>query len=120
MFVRDVAALVADSLVTDAARNRVFEIGGPETMTMRDVIRRTLRAAHIQRLLLPAPEQLVKLAAALLQFLPGRPLTPAAVDFINQPAETDTRPLLERMPRRLTTLEEGLATYVLPRVLPPT
>jgi len=120
VFVRDVAALVADSLVTDAARNRVFEIGGPETMTMRDVIRRTLRAAHIQRLLLPAPEQLVKLAAALLQFLPGRPLTPAAVDFINQPAETDTRPLLERMPRRLTTLEEGLATYVLPRVLPPT
>lgn len=115
VFVRDVAELAADSLVDEAARNRVFEIGGPETMTMRDVIRRTLRVARIRRPLLPAPAALVKLAAVVLQFLPGRPLTPEAVDFINQPAETDTRPLLERMPRRLTPLEEGLATYVIPR-----
>ena len=115
VFVDDVARLVADSLVDDAARNQVFEIGGPETMRMREVIARTLRVAGLRRPLIPAPPPLVKLAATVMQFLPGRPLTPEAVDFINQPAETDTRPLLERMPRRLTTLEEGLRTYLLPR-----
>ncbi len=115
VFVRDVAELVADSLVADAAHNRVFEIGGPETMSMREVIRRALRVAKLRRPLLPAPAPLVKLAASLLQFVPGRPLTPGGVDFVNQPAETDTRPLLDRMPRRLTPLEEGLETYLLPR-----
>jgi hypothetical protein len=71
--------------------------------------------AGLRRALVPAPPPLVKLAATVMQFLPGRPLTPEAVDFINQPAETDTRPLLERMPRQLTTLEEGLKRYLLPR-----
>lgn len=112
VFVRDVAELVADSLVDDAARNQVLEIGGPETMTMREVIRRALRAAHIHRPLLPAPVPLVKVAAWFLQFLPGRLLTPDAIDFVNQPAEADTRPLLAQMPRSLTRLEDGLATYL--------
>jgi hypothetical protein len=71
--------------------------------------------AGLRRALVPAPPPLVKLAATVMQFLPGRPLTPEAVDFINQPAETDTGPLLDRMPRRLTTLEEGLRSYLVPR-----
>ncbi len=115
VFVGDVAALVADSLVDPAARDAIFEIGGPETMTMRDIVRRTLRVAGLRRPLLPVPPQLVKVAAFFLQYLPGRLLTPEAVDFVNQPAVVDTAPLLARMPRRLTPLEEGLATYLLPR-----
>ncbi|HEY6608667.1 MAG TPA: hypothetical protein VI277_05670, partial [Candidatus Limnocylindria bacterium] len=43
---------------------------------------------------------------------PEPPLTPAAIDFINQPATVDLGPLLERMPRRLTPLVEGLASYL--------
>ena len=49
-----------------------------------------------------------------LSLLPEPPLTPAAVDFINQPATVDLGPLLERLPRRLTPLDEGLATYLGP------
>ena len=36
------------------------------------------------------------------------------IDFINQPAEVDTAPLLARTPRRLTPLAKGLATYLGP------
>lgn len=112
VFVNDVARLAADVLVDDAARNQLFEIGGPEVMPMRDVVRRALRVARIRRPLLPAPAPLVRLAAALLQVLPGRLLTPDAIDFVNQPAVADNRRLLERMPRRLTSLEDGLRTYL--------
>jgi hypothetical protein len=48
--------------------------------------------------------------------LPTPILTPDAVDFINQPATVDLTPLLERMPRRLTPLEEGLRTYLAPQL----
>ena len=112
VFVGDVARLVTDSLRAEAARDQVFEIGGPEILTMRQIVRVALRAAHLRRFLLPAPAIMLKLAAWPLQFLPRPPLTPNAVDFINQPATVDTVTLLAVMPRRLTPLAEGLATYL--------
>ena len=114
VFIDDAARLVADSIVSDEASDQVFELGGPDALTMREIIRRALGIAGIRRPILPGPTPLLKLAAWPLQLLPEPPLTPAAVDFINQPAVVDLGPLLERMPRRLTPLDEGLATYLAP------
>jgi NADH dehydrogenase len=111
VYVQDVAALAADALVAEAARNETIEIGGPEVMSMREVIRRALRVARVRRPLLPAPAPLVKGVAAVLARLPGRLLTPDAIDFVNEPAVADNRTLFERMPRQLTSLEDGLRTY---------
>jgi len=115
VFVGDVAALAADSLEQDAAAEQVFEIGGPETLTMREVIHRAMDVADTHKLLLPAPAALVKVAAWPMQFLPDPPLSPGAVDFVNQPATVDVGPLLERMPRTLTRFEDGLSRYLGPR-----
>ena len=114
VFVDDVARLAADSLRDDAARDRIFEIGGPDTFTMREIVRVALRVSRLHRFLLPAPAIMLKLAAWPLQFLPRPPLTPNAVDFVNQPATVDIAPLLAAMPRRLTPLAEGLGTYLGP------
>ena len=114
VFIDDAAALAADSLVADAAVDQVFELGGPETLKMRDIIRTALRVAGLRRPVVPGPTPLIKLAAIPLSWLPSPILTPDAVDFINQPATVDLAPLLARMPRRLTPLEEGLATYLAP------
>jgi uncharacterized protein YbjT (DUF2867 family)/ligand-binding SRPBCC domain-containing protein len=114
VFVDDAARLAADSLIDDAATNEVFELGGPETLQMREVIGRALKVAGLRRPILPGPTPLLRLAAWPLSFLPTPPLTPDAVDFVNQPAVVDTGPLLARMPRRLTPLDEGLATYLGP------
>ena len=46
--------------------------------------------------------------------LPEPPLTPDAIDFISQPATVDLGPLLDRMPRALTPLDVGLASYLAP------
>jgi NADH dehydrogenase len=112
LFVDDVARLAADCLTDPAAAGQLFEVGGPETMRLRDIIARALRVAGIRRPIVPGPAPLIRLAATPLTLLPSPPLTPDAVDFINQPATVDPGPLLERMPRRLTPLDEGLATYL--------
>jgi uncharacterized protein YbjT (DUF2867 family)/ligand-binding SRPBCC domain-containing protein len=114
VFIDDAARLAADSIADDAAACQVFELGGPEVLTMRGIIARALRAARVRRPILPGPTPLLKLAAWPLQFLPEPPLTPDAVDFVNTPAVVDLGPLLARMPRRLTTLNEALATYLPP------
>ncbi len=112
VFIDDVARLAADSLVEHAAENQVFELGGPDELSMREVVSRALSATGLRRPIIPGPAALIKLAAWPLRLLPEPPLTPDAVDFINQPATVDTEPLLARMPRRLTSIEEGLATYL--------
>jgi NADH dehydrogenase len=112
VFIDDVATLAADSLTDDAAIDQVFELGGPETMPMKEVVRRAISTAGVSRPIMPGPAPLLKLMAIPLSWLPNPILTPSAVDFINQPATVDVRPLIERMPRRLTPLDEGLATYL--------
>ena len=114
VFIDDVARLAADCLTDEAAIGRVFELGGPQTLRLRDVIGQALRTAGLRRPIIPGPSRLIRLAAAPLTLLPSPPLTPDAVDFINQPAIVDVSPLLERMPRRLTPLHEGMATYLAP------
>jgi NADH dehydrogenase len=114
VFIDDVARLAADSLTDPAARDQTFEVGGPETLRMRDVIARALQIAGIRRPIIPAPAPLIRLGARPLTLLPSPPLTPDAVDFVNQPATVDLGHLLGRMPRRLTPLSEGLATYLGP------
>jgi NADH dehydrogenase len=114
VFIDDVGRLVADALATEAAGNQVCELGGPEALSMRQIIGTALRVARLRRPIVPGPTPLIKLAAVPLSWLPSPILTPDAVDFINQPAVVDIGPLLERRPRRLTPLAEGLSTYLGP------
>lgn len=115
VFVRDVGELVADALVTPAAENQTLEVGGPETLTMDEIVREALRVSGRRRAILHAPAALMRLAARPLTLLPAPPLTPDAVDFITASAEVDTRGLAACLPRPLTPLSDALATYLAPK-----
>ena len=83
-------------------------------------IARALRSADLRRPIFPGPAALIKLGLQPMRLVPEPLLTPDAIDFINQPATVDLAPLLARMPRRLTTFDEGLATYLPPDAGPAT
>lgn len=112
VFVDDVARAVAESLDNPAAANQLFELGGPEVMSMSDVVRTALQVAGKKRLVLSAPKVVMKLVATVLQFAPGRPLTPDAVDFITSDALADPTEIQQKLGIKLTPLREGLATYL--------
>ncbi len=114
VFVDDIGALVGDALTASAADNATLEVGGPETLTMDAVIREALRVLHRRRPILHAPVVLMKLVTWPLTILPSPPMTPAAIDFVVQSAPVDTGPLTAALPRRLTPLAEGLASYLAP------
>ncbi len=112
VFVEDVAAHV-EAAVAKGPANRTFEIGGPEVLTMDEVIRTALRVAGKRRFLLHQPKPVMKALAAVLQFAPGPlRLTPDAVEFITQDAVADIGPLQEAFGLRLTPLEEALRSYL--------
>ena len=89
-----------------------FEIGGPEVMSMDDVVRTMMEVRGRTKPVLHVPAALPKVAGLFLQYLPKRPLSADAVSFLTGDALADTRSLLEAFHLRLTPLREGLATYL--------
>ncbi len=112
VFVDDVARAVAEALDNPAVNNQTLEIGGPEVLTMAEVVRTALAAAGKRRLLLPVPKSAMKLAAFVLQFAPGRTLTPDAVEFITGDALADPTKVEQALGVKMTPLREALATYL--------
>ncbi|MBN9581972.1 MAG: complex I NDUFA9 subunit family protein [Afipia sp.] len=83
VFVGDVANAVADAVDGKARPGAVYELGGPEVMTMREVVEAILRITGRNSLLMPLPFGLARLNAAFLQFAPGDfKLTPDQVDLL--------------------------------------
>jgi uncharacterized protein YbjT (DUF2867 family) len=112
VFVDDVAAAAADLLVRPAGADATFEIGGPEVLEMREIVRRASDQAGLHKPIVPGPAPLLKIGVAPLTLLPNPPLTPDAIDFINQPAVVDSAPLRAALGREMRGLDEALATYL--------
>jgi NADH dehydrogenase len=119
VFIDDIGRAVAEALIHPTADNQVFEIGGPEILTMKEIVRTALEAVGRRRLLLSAPKGVMKLAASVLQFAPGRPLTPDAVEFITKDALADPTRAEHVLGMKMMPLREGLATYLGPSVARP-
>lgn len=75
VFVGDVARAILAGLEGRARADAPYELGGPEILTMRQVMERVLDYTMRSRLLVPLPFWLAKLQGAVLQWLPKPPLT---------------------------------------------
>ena len=75
VYVGDVADAVAAALADPAARGKTFELGGPQIMTMREVLRFILDTTRRRRPMVDMPMGLMRFQAGLLQRLPKPPVT---------------------------------------------
>lgn len=73
--VQDVAAAVATVIAEPERLTPVFELGGAETLTYREVVEAVMAHLERQRLLVPVPFAAWKGLAAALERLPSPPLT---------------------------------------------
>lgn len=75
VFAGDVAKAVIAAIEGRAKAGEVYELGGPEIMTFRQVLERILEYCGRRRLLVPVPFWAAKFKAAFLQLLPSPLLT---------------------------------------------
>jgi len=81
VFAGDVAEAVALA-VDGKARPAVYELGGPEVLTFKALMKFILAVTQRKRLLVPVPFWAAKIPAAVLQFLPKPPLTPDQIELL--------------------------------------
>jgi NADH dehydrogenase len=83
VFVGDVATAVADAAEGKARSGSVYELGGPEVMTMRQLQEFVLATIERSRMLVPLPFGLARLQSYLLQFAPQPlQLTPDQIELL--------------------------------------
>ncbi|MGE3146121.1 MAG: complex I NDUFA9 subunit family protein [Pseudorhodoplanes sp.] len=81
-FVGDVAEAIAHAVDGAARPGTVYELGGPEVRSFKELMEFMLATVERKRLLLPLPFALARMQAAVLQFLPKPPLTPDQVALL--------------------------------------
>jgi len=81
-FAGDVGEAIAKAADGKAKAGAIYELGGPDVRTFKELMEFTLATAERRRLLVPAPFALMKLQAAVLQFLPKPPITPDQVEML--------------------------------------
>ena len=83
VYVGDVATAIADAVDGKTKPGATYEIGGPEVMTMREVLEAILRVTERNSTLVSLPFALARLQAFFLQFAPGDlKLTPDQVELL--------------------------------------
>ena len=82
VFAGDVGAAVAAAVAGETRPGTVYELGGPEIFTLKDIMRYVVATIERRRLLLPLPFWAAKLQAMFLQMLPNPPLTPDQVELL--------------------------------------
>jgi NADH dehydrogenase len=75
VFVGDVAEAVAKAIDGTAKAGTIYELGGPEVKTFRELLELTLKETYRTRLLIPLPFGVARLQASFLQLLPKPLLT---------------------------------------------
>jgi len=83
VYVGDVATAVADAVDGKAQAGAIYELGGPEVLSFREIIEIILAITDRKRTLLSLPFGLARMQAAVLQFAPGPlKLTPDQVELL--------------------------------------
>ncbi len=105
VFVRDVADAFVKALDEPTAVGMTFTLGGPETLSWTEMIRRVAEAAGKNKLVLPMPVALMKLGATLFDWLPFFPVTRDQLRMLvdgNTASPDELRKLIGRDPQSFT------------------
>jgi uncharacterized protein YbjT (DUF2867 family) len=75
VFVGDVVRAFLRALDDPGTIGKSYELYGPEVMTLADIVRYTARHRGLRRLVVPLPDALARVQAAVFDFVPGKPFS---------------------------------------------
>jgi NADH dehydrogenase len=75
VYLGDVVAAMAQALVDPKTIGQTYELYGPDTYTLAELVRMTARQMGVHRLVVPLPDALGRMQAFAGDFVPGKPFS---------------------------------------------
>ena len=115
VFVGDVAKAIANAADGKLRTGTIYELGGPEVLTFKELMQFILATIERNRILVPLPFFAAKLKAMLLQFAPAPlTLTPGQVEMLR----TDNVVSEQAVTERRTLQGIGIAPETIEAIVP--
>ena len=86
VFVGDVADAFANALQDRRTFGRHYELCGPKTYTLQQLVRFIAQHTGRRKLIIRLPDWAARFQAAILQYFPGKPFTPDNYDSLQTPS----------------------------------
>ncbi len=86
VYVGDVVQAFADALEDPATYGKRYELCGPESYTLKQLVAFIARHSGRRKMIIGLPDWLSRLQAAVLQFAPGKPFTPDNYQSLQTPS----------------------------------
>lgn len=110
VYVVDVADGFLKAVSKESTIGNLYELGGPEVYTFKELMEYLLTSIHRKRALVPLPFAVAKAMGAIAQFLPTPPLTPDQVELLKSDSIVS--------PDALNVADLGVRPHAVEAILP--
>jgi uncharacterized protein YbjT (DUF2867 family) len=117
VFVGDVAQAILEAVSGRAKGGTIYELGGPEVKSFRELMEYVLAATERRRLLVTLPFGLARLQAWFLQFMPTPLLTPDQVELLRSDNVVSPAALTEGRTIQALGIEPAALEAIVPSYL---
>ncbi|KQT84029.1 complex I NDUFA9 subunit family protein [Aurantimonas sp. Leaf443] len=117
VYVGDVAEAVADCVDARVAGGRIYELGGPEVLTFREMMELMLAEIERKRGFVTLPFGLAARMAEVMKYLPGAPLTPDQVVQLQRDNVVSESAIAEKRTFEAFGIEPRTLAAILPTYL---
>lgn len=113
VYVDDVAKVIIKSLDDNKTIGNIYELGGPEILTLYEIERRSLTAAGISRAFIPFPKSLLNIIVQLFEkLLPSPPVTSSLLELLAIDNVTNSNDIYQFVSNPLYFTPENAASYM--------
>ena len=113
IYVGDVAKAIVKAIELNNSGCKIYELGGPENYSFKELMNILLTQINKKRFLLPIPFNVAKLQSYFLQMFPKPLLTPDQVELLKyNNIVTGEYPTLKDLGISATTIQSILPTYI--------
>jgi NADH dehydrogenase len=113
IYVGDIAKSIMAVLEKEEINNNIFELGGPQIFTFKELMKILLKEINKKRFLIPIPFLFAKFQAKILQLLPKPLLTTDQVEMLKYDnIVTNKYPTLKDLKINPKTIEAVLPNYI--------
>jgi uncharacterized protein YbjT (DUF2867 family) len=115
IYIDDVGLIVSASIDSPKTYNQIYELGGPEALTIQEILHTVSLILNKKRIYIHVPKKLAGILFSILEKVPGVPVTRAALDFITMNvviSEKSQKKVENDYNFQTTSLKKGLKKYL--------